>query len=91
MIDASKVVKVYSGRQGCMCGCRGKYSFASKHAGQSPDYYEADDSVSDRSVKLIVGKLNRDPATKIKDGIAWVDRGNRTLVAYLEEAYPEAA
>lgn len=26
MIDATKVVKVYSGRPGCGCGCRGKYS-----------------------------------------------------------------
>jgi hypothetical protein len=86
MIDASKVVKVYSGRQGCMCGCRGKYSYASAHASQRPDYLEADEGISDRGVKLIVGKLNKDPNTKVKDGIAWVDRGNRTLVAYLEEA-----
>jgi hypothetical protein len=26
MVDASKVVKVYSGRPGCACGCRGNYS-----------------------------------------------------------------
>jgi hypothetical protein len=45
-----------------------------------------DEGISDRSVKLIVGKLNRNPETKIKDGIAWVDVGQRTLVAYTEEA-----
>lgn len=26
MIDRAKVVKVYSGRHGCACGCRGRYS-----------------------------------------------------------------
>lgn len=85
MLDASKVIKVYSGRQGCMCGCRGKYSYASAHADQRPDYVRGDEGISDRSVKLIVGKLNANPATKIKDGIAWVDVGERTLVAYTEE------
>lgn len=86
MIQASKVIKVYSGRQGCMCGCRGKYSYASKHADQRPSYYNADEGVSDRSVKLMVNKLNGNPNTKVKDGIAWVDVGQRTLVAYLEDA-----
>lgn len=26
MLDTSRVTQVYSGRQGCACGCRGNYS-----------------------------------------------------------------
>ena len=78
MIDADKVVNVYTGQQGCMCGCLGKYSYASRYqtAGGSG-------RVSDRSVRVIVGKLNRNPDTKVEDGIAWVDVNGRRLAAYL--------
>ena len=27
MLDITKIVKTYSGKRGCMCGCLGKYSY----------------------------------------------------------------
>ena len=86
MIDADKVVNVYSGRHGCMCGCLGKYSYASRYqaaGGSRRGYAVADDEVSDRSVRVIVGKLNRNPNTKVEDGVAWVEVNGRWLAAYL--------
>lgn len=47
MFDKSKITSVYSGRKGCACGCKGKYSYASAYC------YEGDDCVSDRSVSKI--------------------------------------
>jgi len=87
MLDVNKVIKVYSGRQGCMCGCRGRYSYASafqQQASVERGYAVEQDEVNDRSVKIIVGKLERDPNTKIADSIAYVDTGTRLYVAYLE-------
>ena len=59
MFDVSKVTNVYSGRKGCACGCRGKYSYASAHRDERPDYYEGDDGISDRSVRTIVNRVER--------------------------------
>lgn len=88
MIDPDHVVSVYSGRPGCMCGCRGKHTYArafvaegSKRRGYAVDQGE----VSDRSVRTIVRKLNADPATKVEDGIAFLDLGHRCYAAYLRE------
>jgi len=85
MIEASRVVKVYSGRPGCMCGCRGSYRWAEQHRDKVHDYLDADEHVSDRSVRTIVRKLNADPGTKVENGIAFLDTGTRYLAAYMEE------
>jgi hypothetical protein len=61
MINVETVMTSYTGKQGCMCGCRGVYKVASKHlaqANQSRGYDYADQDVSDRSVKMAVNKLN---------------------------------
>ena len=52
--DVTKIAQVYSGRPGCMCGCKGKWS----HASTDPELSVYDD-VSDRSVKIIKGKVER--------------------------------
>src|SRR5688572_5665413 len=57
MFDLSKIECVYSGRKGCMCGCRGKYSYASAFKSERPSYYDADEGVSDRSVKTITRRV----------------------------------
>lgn len=59
MFDLSKVTKVYSGRKGCACGCRGKYSYASAFKCDRPSYYTGDDGVSDRTVKTMVNKVDK--------------------------------
>lgn len=92
-VDASKVVKVYSGKaNACACGCSGKYSYASQFrdvGSKGRGYKVDDDEVSDRSVKLIVNKLNKaGPVTDVdKDGNAETDYafaivGERIYVAY---------
>lgn len=59
MFDLSKVTSVYSGRKGCACGCRGKYAYAEQFKCERPSYYAGGESVSDRTVKTIVGKVER--------------------------------
>lgn len=87
LIDLSKIASVYSGRPGCMCGCRGKYHYATQYlAAERKKQGDIDPKeVSDRSVKIIVGKLNKDPNTKIEDGIASIHTESRTLVAYFAD------
>jgi hypothetical protein len=71
-IPASATIeKVYSGLRGCMCGCKGKYTTPEESA---------------RSVKIIVGKLERNPATRVEEGfgemIAYFDTDTRTIACY---------
>jgi len=86
MIDTNKVLKVYSGRPGCWCGCRGKYSFASEFTAEGATrrgYAVWPDEVSDRNVRMIVKRLNNNPNTKIEDDIAFLELDNRVYAAYL--------
>jgi hypothetical protein len=72
-IDVNTIKTVYSGKPGCMCGCRGKYT--------KPEE-------STRSVKIIVGKLAKDPATKY-DAQAkcfYLQTPTRMLAAYTTDA-----
>ena len=79
MYTLANVRKVYSGKPGCMCGCRGKYSYAQ---GCADSEY---DEVNERSVKIIFNKVMNDPKHKIEDGIAFVDTGTRSLVVYFKD------
>ena len=86
-MELNKVIKVYSGKPGCMCGCNGRYRVASAHvnaAGDARGYeYDADD-VSDRSVKIIFNKIVKDPAHKFDAdaNCVYLNTPTRTLVAY---------
>lgn len=70
-IDVSKVTTVYTGKPGCMCGCQGKYSTRENM----------------RSLKIIVGKLQRDPDTKFDEQARCfhVNTGTRQLAAYIDK------
>lgn len=70
MFTLADVKTVYSGKPGCMCGCRGKYTTPEQSA---------------RSVKLIFNKVMNNPKHKVEDGIAFVDTGSRNLVVYFVE------
>lgn len=59
MFNLDRVSSVYSGRKGCACGCRGKYSYAAAHKAERPSYLDGDDGVSDRTVKTLVAKVER--------------------------------
>jgi len=70
MIDKNLVVSVYAGVDGaCCCGCKGKHSYASKFAalgGKLRGYPVTDDDISDRSVAIIVAKINSVPVEQVK-------------------------
>jgi len=62
MIEIDNVSSVYSGKPGCACGCRGKYAYASRHrawASKDRGYTVTADEVNDRTVKLMVNKINK--------------------------------
>jgi hypothetical protein len=65
-IDVTKIHQVYSGKNGkCCCGCAGKHTYATAYAdavAKSHGYMPDADVFNDRTVKTIVGKMNRLPA-----------------------------
>lgn len=71
-LNADKIVKVYSGLPGCMCGCRGKWTRQEQSA---------------RSIKIITGKLLRDPDTKFdeKAQCFYVQTPTRYYAAYFTD------
>jgi hypothetical protein len=77
------VYKVYSGKNGaCMCGCAGKYSYTAQGAVEHGPGYDVSDLVSERSVKIIAGKVLRS-SNKIAEGdYVYVVQNDRILVAY---------
>lgn len=86
-IKIENVMSVYSGTNGkCCCGCSGKHSYASAHrvvASKDRGYEVTDKDVSDRSVKLIVGKINRSTEPKdVCNQYVSVVIGTRLLIAY---------
>ena len=87
MLDSSKIVKTYNGKIGCMCGCLGKYSYTADGATNFGPGYNVQDSVSERSVRIIAKKVLADPNVQWQDNIAFVeDRvGNRMQAIYFKE------
>lgn len=87
-MDISNIVKVYSGKCGCMCGCNGKYSYTADGAANHGPGYDVSDSVNERSVKIIAGKVLKNPAAVREGDYVFVeDRArNRIQVVYFKEA-----
>jgi hypothetical protein len=90
-IDLARVMSVYSGATGkCHCGCSGKYSYAKAHQAlgtKTRGYPMQDDDCSDRSVKLIVGKIEKALAAGVEPVLAdseliAVTVGNRDYTVY---------
>lgn len=84
-VALSNVTSVYSGKRNkCCCGCAGKHTWAS-HA--TPNYENS--AVSDRTVKLLVNKINAAlvdgtaVATHIADDFISVETETRLYVAYM--------
>ena len=89
-IDLSKILTVYSGKTGCMCGCLGKYRVPSANvelAGQVRGYAYEPEDVSDRSVKIIAGKVLNHPNVRFVDNCAYVDENGRTKAVYFVDGY----
>jgi len=73
MVDISKIVKVYNGRVGCMCGCLGKYSYTAMGAEQHSPGYDVTNSVNERSVRIMAKKVLSNPNVKFQDNFAFVE------------------
>lgn len=77
------VYKVYSGKAGrCMCGCAGKYSYTAVGAVEDSPGYDVSDSVNERSVKIIAGKVLRSANKRTEDGMVYSVQNGRILVAF---------
>jgi len=70
MFTLANVEKVYSGRPGCMCGCRGRYTTPEQSA---------------RSVKILFNKVMNHPDRILEPGNAWLNTGTRNLVVYFKD------
>ena len=84
MLNISNITKVYSGKAGtCMCGCAGKYSYTAHGAAEDGPGYDVSDSVNERSVKIIAGKVLRNSNTDYSDvGYAVLKQNERVLVVF---------
>lgn len=61
-LAAADLLSVYSGRPGCACGCRGKWSYNAarrREAERSCGYRLIDSDVSARSLAIVLGKVKR--------------------------------
>lgn len=87
MLNVDKIVKVYNGRIGCMCGCLGKYSYTADGAKNYGPGYNVEDSVNERSVRIIAKKVLSNPNVEFEGEYAFVeDRvANRIQVVYFKE------
>jgi hypothetical protein len=89
MFDINNIVKVYNGKIGCMCGCKGKYSYTAKGAVENSPGYDVTDSVNERSVRIIANKVLSDPNVKFEGDYAFVedrDRNKMQMVVFKEQA-----
>ena len=88
MLNINGIVKTYSGKIGCMCGCKGKYSYTQDGADKHGPGYDVQDSVNERSVRIIAKKVLSNPNCKWEDNIAFVeDKVKGTIKAiYFKEA-----
>ena len=89
MLDISKIVKVYNGKLGCMCGCNGKYSYTADGAANHGPGYDVQDKVNERSVRIIAKKILANPNVKYEGDYAFVEdraRNKMQMVVFKTEA-----
>ena len=86
MIDINTIISVYSGKPGCACGCRGKHTTAKAYQNlrsKNRGYEVTDDECNDRTVSLIVNKMNKQFDECIKgDNNYSLELPNRLYIAY---------
>ena len=76
MLDLNKILKVYNGKMGCMCGCNGYYKVPAVNkdlAGKERGYEYDEDDVSDRSVRIIAKKVLSNPNVVFENNYAFVE------------------
>ena len=86
MLNVDKIVKTYSGKMGCACGCRGKYNYTADGAKNFGPGYPV--NVSERGVRIIAKKVLSNPFVKWQDNIAFVEdhvRNRFQMVVFKEQ------
>lgn len=88
MLNIDKIVKTYSGRIGCMCGCLGKYNYTEDGARNYGPGYDVTDKINERGVRIIAKKVLANPRVQYEDNYAFVEdrANNRIQVIYFKEA-----
>ena len=89
MLTVDKIVKVYNGRIGCMCGCLGKYSYTADGAKNHGPGYDVADAVNERSVRIIAKKVLSNPNVVFENDYAFVEdraRNKIQMVVFKEQA-----
>ena len=81
MLDVSKVATVYSGKTGCMCGCKGKYTY---NEGVAHEDWQG--TVNVRTVRMFTRQVMSDPRVKYEDNYMYVEADGRIKVVYFKEA-----
>jgi len=81
----SNIVKTYSGKRGCMCGCQGKYSYTEDGAREHGPGYDVSDRVNERSVKIMARRVLTDPSVKYEDDYAYVETDTHIRVVYFKQ------
>ena len=71
-LSIDQIEKVYNGRSGCMCGCRGTYRDAA--------------DMSKSALTRAFNKVINDPEVECDedDGIYYINNGKRTTVIYFK-------
>ena len=84
MFTLANVQKVYSGKPGCMCGCRGKYSYTAHGAVEGNPGYDVSDSINERRVKILFTKVMNNPNREVDGNMAFVETDTRNLVVFFK-------
>ncbi len=88
------VLKSYTGKPGCMCGCKGRYYVSKDHreeAQKDRGYDYEDRDVNDRQVMKLLRLLQADDRTCLQDGyILYIPNdklrsGEKNIVVYLRK------
>jgi len=91
-ITTDDVLKVYSGKLGCMCGCLGRYYVTAERreeAGKRRGYTYEDRDVNRKMVNKVLRLLQADERTSIEDSYIvciphkLLNPGERSYVVYL--------
>lgn len=78
---AQQIVKVYSGKSGCMCGCRGKWTYTNYGAENHNPGYEP--KVNQGTVTRISNLVLNNPARKVYDNVVVVESEGRVQAVVL--------
>lgn len=87
MLNVDKIVKTYSGKIGCMCGCRGKYNYTADGAKNFGPGYNVDSSINERGVRIIAKKVLSNPNAQWEDNMVYVEdkAAGKIQVVYFKE------